>query len=79
VYARSEGVCGVIISDEAYPSLVAHQVLGRLLDTFLSEHPVAALQTGNKVHFPQAKEYLQKYQDPQQAGKRFRAKQEWSC
>jgi len=67
VYGRSEGICGVIISDEAYPSLVAHQVLGRLLDAFLSEHPIASFQSGNKVHFPQAKEYLQKYQDPTQA------------
>jgi synaptobrevin family protein YKT6 len=66
-YGRSEGVAGIIISDQEYPSLVAHQVLSKLLDEFLAEFPVSSFQSGNKVPFPKLKEYITKYQDPQQA------------
>jgi synaptobrevin family protein YKT6 len=57
----------VIISDREYPSLVAHQILSKLVDEFLAENPIATFQNGGKVDFPQLKEYLTKYQDPQQA------------
>jgi Synaptobrevin/Regulated-SNARE-like domain len=67
VYGRSEGVCGVIISDQEYPSLVAHQILSKILDEFLTEYTVASFQNGQKLPFPKLKEYLTKYQDPQQA------------
>jgi synaptobrevin family protein YKT6 len=66
-YGRSEGVCGVIISDQEYPSLVAHQILSKLLDEFLTEYTVASFQSGKKLPFPKLKEYITKYQDPQQA------------
>lgn len=66
-YGRSEGVAGIIISDQEYPSLVAHQVLSKLLDEFLAEFPVSSFQSGGKVPFPKLKEYITKYQDPQQA------------
>jgi synaptobrevin homolog YKT6 len=57
----------VIISDHEYPSLVAHQILSRLVDEFLSEHPIATFQDGCPVDFPKLKEYITKYQDPQAA------------
>lgn len=66
-YGRSEGVAGIIISDQEYPSLVAHQILSKLLDEFLADFPVSSFQSGAKVPFPKLKEYLTKYQDPQQA------------
>jgi len=66
-YGRSEGVCGIIISDQEYPSLVAHQILSKLLDEFLTEYTVASFQNGKKLPFPKLKEYITKYQDPQQA------------
>ena len=68
-YARSEGVAGIIISDQEYPALVAHQLLSKILDEFLSRYPKSAF-SGAKVSecpFPPLKEYIQKYQDPQQA------------
>ena len=39
-YARSEGVAALMISNQYYPSLVTHQLLGRILDEFLNEYPV---------------------------------------
>ena len=69
-YARSEGVCGVIVCDQEYPSMVAHQLLSRILDDFLTKHPVSSfrtLTTKNSVVFPELKEYITKYQDPQNA------------
>lgn len=67
-YARSEGVCGIIISDHEYPKLVAHQLLSKILDEFLSKFPKSAWENSNgEVPFTQLKEYIVKYQDPQQA------------
>ncbi|KAL1903146.1 palmitoyltransferase [Sporothrix stenoceras] len=68
-YGRSEGICGIIISDQAYPPLVAHQLLGKVVDEFLASCPRSAWATGEhpSVSFPELKEYIVKYQDPQQA------------
>lgn len=68
-YGRSEGVAGIIISDHEYPALVAHQLLSKVVDEFLSKNPrsVFATATPNSVMMPQMKEYIVKYQDPQQA------------
>merc|ERR1711864_43471 len=64
------GVAGIIISDQEYPALVAHQLLGKIVDEFLSRYPRSAF-SGNigpeGCPFPPLKEYIQKYQDPQQA------------
>ncbi|KAI5301271.1 palmitoyltransferase, partial [Ascosphaera pollenicola] len=38
-YSRSEGICAIIISDQEYPKLVAHQILSKLADEFLVLHP----------------------------------------
>lgn len=71
-YARTEGVSGIIISDQDYPALVAHQLLSKLLDEFLAKHPrtsfAGALAPGSlPLVFPALKEYITKYQDPSQA------------
>jgi len=67
-YGRTEGVCGVIVTDHEYPGLVAHQLLSKIVDEFLTKHPVATFRGSNtKVPFPELKEYIVKYQDPQQA------------
>src|ERR1700753_4053403 len=67
-YARSEGVAGIIISDHEYPALVAHQLLGKILDEFLSRYPRSSwANTNAEVPFPALKEYITKYQDPQAA------------
>lgn len=70
-YGRSEGVCGIIITDFEYPKLVAHQLLSKVLDEFVSKYPKSAYSSATKdspnMSFPELKDYIQKYQDPQQA------------
>lgn len=67
-YGRSEGVCGIIISSQDYPALVAHQLLSKVVDEFLSSHPRSEWATGTpQLSMPQLRDYLQKYQDPHQA------------
>ncbi|KAH7244859.1 Longin-like domain-containing protein [Fusarium solani] len=67
-FGSSEGICGIIISDHRYPTLVAHQLLSRVVDEFLSKHPRSTWATGEPtLAFPELKDYLSKYQDPQQA------------
>lgn len=67
-YARSEGVAGIIISDHEYPALAAHQLLSKILDEFTTRYPRSTWENSNgEVPFPQLKEYIQKYQDPQAA------------
>jgi synaptobrevin family protein YKT6 len=68
-YGRSEGVCGIVITDEEYPSLVAHQLLSKICDEFLAKYPRSAF-TGaseNTLSFPELKGYIAKYQNPQEA------------
>lgn len=61
-------MCGIIISDHEYPKLVAHQLLSKILDEFLSKNPRSAWADSNgEVPFPALKEYITKYQDPQAA------------
>ncbi|PQE17952.1 hypothetical protein CJF32_00008436 [Rutstroemia sp. NJR-2017a WRK4] len=67
-YGRSEGICGIIISDHEYPALVAHQLLSKVVDEFINAHPRTEWATSNPtISFPQLDEYITKYQDPQQA------------
>ena len=67
-YGRTEGVCGIIISDHQYPALVAHQLLSKCVDEFLAKHPRSSWASGQvQITMPELKDYLAKYQDPQQA------------
>ncbi|KAL9023023.1 MAG: hypothetical protein Q9180_008432 [Flavoplaca navasiana] len=67
-YGRTEGVAGIIISDPDYPALVAHQLLSKVVDEFLSRYPRTAFANSTPtLDFPPLKEYIVKYQDPQQA------------
>ncbi|KAI9050545.1 hypothetical protein LZ554_005706 [Drepanopeziza brunnea f. sp. 'monogermtubi'] len=67
-YGRTEGVCGIIISDHSYPALVAHQLLSKVVDEFLAKHPRSTWANSTPtLPFPELKEYIVKYQDPAQA------------
>jgi hypothetical protein len=46
---------------------VAHQLLSKICDEFLSKYPRTAFATATTLQFPELKEYIVKYQDPQQA------------
>jgi synaptobrevin homolog YKT6 len=67
-YGRTEGICGIIISDHQYPALVAHQLLSKVVDEFLAKHPRSSWASGSPtLPMPELNEYLAKYQDPSQA------------
>ncbi|KAL7628909.1 palmitoyltransferase [Parahypoxylon ruwenzoriense] len=66
-YGRTEGVCGIIISDQQYPALVAHQLLSKVMDEFLAAHPRSSWSAGQSIAMPELNDYLTKYQDPHQA------------
>ncbi|EKD21447.1 uncharacterized protein L3040_006172 [Drepanopeziza brunnea f. sp. 'multigermtubi'] len=67
-YGRTEGICGIIISDHSYPALVAHQLLSKVVDEFLAKHPRSTWANSTPtLPFPELKEYIVKYQDPAQA------------
>ncbi|GAD92855.1 synaptobrevin [Paecilomyces variotii No. 5] len=71
VYSRSEGVSAVMIARASYPELVAHNLLRKLLDQFLTKYPAKTFSqselAGKAFSFPELKEYIIKYQDPNQA------------
>src|SRR5271156_1921172 len=77
-YGSSQGVCGVIISDPEYPALVAHQLLSKIIDEFLSQNPRSSFSspTVKELPMPSLKEYLVKYQDPHQADSIMRVQRE---
>lgn len=59
-----------MVTDTDYPSLVAHQVLSKVVDEFLAKYPRSAFTNAvgeNSCPLPQLKEYIGKYQDPNQA------------
>ncbi|KAL4905522.1 hypothetical protein BDW74DRAFT_17682 [Aspergillus multicolor] len=77
VYASSAspGITGVIISDDEYPSMAAHQILSKLLDEFTTQNPSAKTATG-PVRFDALRSYITKYQDPQNVGSILKIQQE---
>ncbi|GAB1320288.1 palmitoyltransferase [Madurella fahalii] len=77
-YARSEGVAGVVITKD-YPHIAAHSVLSKLMDQFLSEVPLATIKGASKdgdISFPALQDYLNNYQDANQANSIARIQQE---
>ena len=80
-YGRTEGIAGIIISDHEYPALVAHQLLSKVVDEFLTKHPrsewsnmtsassasISSSPSSSAIPFPELKDYIAKYQDPKQA------------
>lgn len=81
VYARSEGIAGVIISDKEYPVRVAFSLLNKILDEYLVKYPVKVIDNATQANasttdFPELKTYLSKYQDPQNADTIMKVQQE---
>ncbi|KAJ5985607.1 hypothetical protein N7499_008105 [Penicillium canescens] len=79
-YGRTEGVAGIIVTDGDYPALVAHQLLGKIVDEFLAKHPRTSFSDPalreNACPLPALKEYIIKYQDPTQADSIMKIQQE---
>ncbi|KAG0650466.1 Synaptobrevin [Hyphodiscus hymeniophilus] len=67
-YSRTEGICGIIISDHEYPMMVAHQLLSKVVDEFLTKYPRSTFANSNPtLSFPELKDYMARYQDPKNA------------
>lgn len=79
-YSRTEGIAGVIVTDDEYPSLVAHQILSKIVDEFLTKYPRASAEpspTENSCPFPSSlEEYIKKYDDPNNADSIMKIQQE---
>lgn len=61
IYGHTEGVTGVLISNEVYPTRNAHVLLGKIVDEFLQQNGNAKTASG-PVAFPALKDYILKYQ-----------------
>ncbi|KAF9434574.1 palmitoyltransferase [Entomortierella beljakovae] len=66
VYARAEGVAGVVITDKEYPTRVAFGLLNKVLDEFTTKFPSSATWTPEQVNFAELQQYIVTYQDPKQ-------------
>ena len=53
VYARTEGVVGVLISDKDYPLRVAYSLLSKILDEFLQRYPPSKFKSSASLDFPE--------------------------
>lgn len=80
VYARSEGICGVIVTDADYPVRPAYTLLNKLLEDYLVQHPPNQWQniteTNEGLQMTQLHDTIKKYQDPGQADAIMRVQQE---
>ncbi|RUP46995.1 Longin-like domain-containing protein [Jimgerdemannia flammicorona] len=75
VYARTEGLAGVLISDKEYPPRVAFSVLNKVLDEFIVKFSEDQWKP-NVLVYPELSQYLEKYQDPKQADNIMRVQKE---
>jgi synaptobrevin family protein YKT6 len=71
IYARSEGCAGIIVADQNYDKLVAHQLLSKILDEFTSKFPKSSWsnKAGLKAYQDGQTEghlgwYIKEFQDP---------------
>jgi Regulated-SNARE-like domain len=53
VYARTEGLVGVLISDKDYPIRVAYSLLTKILDEFIQRYPASKYKSATSLEFPE--------------------------
>ncbi|QLL32395.1 hypothetical protein HG536_0C05640 [Torulaspora globosa] len=80
VYARAEGLCGVLITDKEYPVRPAYTLLNKILDEYAIAHPASSwksvAQTNDSLKMQNLDMYIKKYQDPSQADAIMKVQQE---
>lgn len=72
VRAGANNVVGVLVADAEYPEIFAHHALGNILEEFLATHkdsdfskpPAPPGAEEDPYSFPQLKDYIAKYQNP---------------
>ncbi|KAJ5979701.1 hypothetical protein N7481_006999 [Penicillium waksmanii] len=79
-YSRVKGISGVIVTDGEYPSLVAHQLLSKIMDEFLTKYPRAAVDPSPTENaYPLSvplKQWIEKYDNPENADSIIKIQQE---
>lgn len=79
-YSRVKGISAVIVTDGEYPSLVAHQLLSKIMDDFLTKYPRAAVDPSpTEKSYPLSspiKEWIEKYDNPENADSITKIQQE---
>ncbi|CCF59834.1 hypothetical protein KAFR_0I00530 [Kazachstania africana CBS 2517] len=80
VYARSEGLCSVLVTDKEYPVRPAYTLLNKISDEYLVAHPPATWEkveaTNDSLKMKELESYIIKYQDPSQADAIMKVQQE---
>ncbi|TPX37106.1 hypothetical protein SmJEL517_g00902 [Synchytrium microbalum] len=80
VYVRQDGLAAVIVTDAEYPQRVAFSALNRLIDEFSTKFPESrwgALNPSNTATvYPELKQHLDRFQDPQGADPFLRVQKE---
>jgi len=68
-YVRPDGLAGVVIADEEYPSRVAHSLITKVLDDFTEKVPSGRWAAGSldNIEFGVLKGFLDKFQNPAEA------------
>ncbi|RUO95515.1 hypothetical protein BC936DRAFT_143859, partial [Jimgerdemannia flammicorona] len=62
VYAHTEGLTGILISDKEYSPYIAFLILNKFIVKFSKDQ-----WKPNVLVYPELSQYLEKYQDPKQA------------
>lgn len=79
-YSPFDPVCGVVVTDEEYPTVAAHRLLRKILDEFNSKYPRSAynsFKAGDpELSFPELKDHIKKYQDPENADSTLKIQKE---
>lgn len=80
-YCRGDGLAGVLLTNQEYPSRIAFTLLSKLLDEFAKVCPnwsdiSQACNSGTHDKFPPLNQWLQKYQDPTAADALCRVQKE---
>ncbi|KAL1610423.1 palmitoyltransferase [Paraconiothyrium brasiliense] len=70
-YNNSRGLCGVVVANKEYPDFVITGVLKKLCDEFSTKHAASAINnaSANSLPYPELKDYIAQYQNPQEADK----------
>ena len=81
VYVRQDGLAGVIVTDAEYPQRVAFSALNRIIDEFTTKFPSESQWRGlnpanTTTVYPELKQHLDKFQDPQGADPFLRVQKE---
>jgi len=71
VYSHNDPVCGCVVTDEEYPSHAGQAIVRKVVQEFVAKYPRTAYmdftQGNAPLSFPELNEYIQKYQNPENA------------